>query len=118
MVIKWPFKRRVPMFAFIKTEEERIADEIKKIETEAEAKKAEIKAKVKADENKAKEYIVGVWDDAIHNIELGLTDAGLLLDKEADDALAVIKHKLSDFKDTLEPQIPASPIGAGDGYTP
>ena len=104
------------MFTFIKTFEERVADEVKKIEAEAAAKKAAIEAKVKADEEAAKEAIIAVWDEAIHAAELGIVNSGLALDTEADDALAVIKHKLSDFKDTLQPQLPDTPTVVGEGH--
>jgi hypothetical protein len=50
-----------------------------------------------------------VWDDALHNIEMGLTEAGLQLDDEAEAALTVLKNKLSAFKDTIEPKAPVDP---------
>ena len=42
-----------------------------------------------------------VAEEAIDSIERALVDEGLALDKEADDALAVLKSKLSDLKDRI-----------------
>jgi hypothetical protein len=47
------------------------------------------------------ERVCSVFDDAIYSIERVLADEGLFLDTETDDALAVIKYKLSNQKDAL-----------------
>ena len=107
----WPFRKKKPsmvdvllkerglfkeagMFKFIKTDEEWIAAEVEKVA-------AEIKAGFEAKKAVLKAHITLIWDDALHTIEVGLIDAGMKLDDEAEDALAVLKHKLSDYKDTL-----------------
>ena len=78
------------MVQFIKTFEERVAAEAVKVEDY-----------VKNLEAQSKQRIVDTFDNAIHNIEVVLVDEGLALDKEANDALAVIKFKLSGLKDEL-----------------
>ena len=119
----WPFRKKSgaadaliksrglfggTMFKFIKTDEEWIQAEVDKVV-------AEIKTTFAAKKNEIKCHITLVWDDALHNIEMGLTEAGLQLDDEAEAALTVLKNKLSAFKDTIEPKAPvdsASPASA------
>ena len=78
------------MVQFIKTAEERIAEVVQKAE-----------AVVKAGEQAAFKRIVAVFDEVVDRIEKALVDEGLMLDQEAEDAFAVLKHKLSDLKDKI-----------------
>ena len=78
------------MVKFIRTIEERIAEEIKDAEE-----------KVKEKERFALAYVVREFDDAIASIERALVNKGLALDEDAEAALAVLKHKLSDLKDKI-----------------
>ena len=78
------------MVQFIKTAEERVAEVVQKAE-----------AVVKAGEQAAFKRIVTVFDEVMDRIEKALVDEGLKLDQEAEDALAVLKHKLSDLKDKI-----------------
>jgi len=76
------------MVEFVKSLEERISDE-----------KARAPTKVEADEHVCLQRMVGTFDDAFYTIEYNLTENGLRLDKEAEEAFAVLKHKLSDLKE-------------------
>ena len=78
------------MVQFIKTAEERVAEVVQ-----------EAGAVVKAGEQAAFKRIVTVFDEVMDRIEKALVDEGLKLDQEAEDALAVLKHKLSDLKDKI-----------------
>ena len=78
------------MVKFIRTIEERIAEEIKDAEET-----------VKEKERFALAYVVREFDDAIASIERALVNKGLALDEDAEAALAVLKHKLSDLKDKI-----------------
>jgi uncharacterized protein YicC (UPF0701 family) len=82
-VVMWFRRKEKPMVQFIKTAEERVAAALKEMEQAAFRR------------------IVATFDDALHNIEERLVDEGLKLDQEAEDALAVLKHKLSDLKDKI-----------------
>ena len=78
------------MVPFIKTAEERVAEVVQKAE-----------AFVKAGEQAAFKRIVTVFNEVMDRIEKALVDEVLKLDQEAEDALAVLKHKLSDLKDRI-----------------
>ena len=78
------------MFHPIKAFEERVAEVASKAE-----------AIVKAEEQAAKTRLITVWDDFIHSIERSMIDEGMALDQDCEDALAVLKTKLSDLKDTI-----------------
>ena len=86
----WFRRKEKPMVQFIKTAEERVAEVVQKAE-----------AVVKAEEQAAFKRIVTVFDEVMDRIEKALVDEGLKLDQEAEDALAVLKHKLSDLKDKI-----------------
>ena len=86
----WFRRKEKPMVQFIKTAEERVAEVVQKAE-----------AVVKAGEQAAFKRIVTVFDEVMDRIEKALVDEGLKLDQEAEDALAVLKHKLSDLKDKI-----------------
>ena len=86
----WFRRKEKPMVQFIKTSEERVAEVVQKAE-----------AVVKAGEQAAFKRIVTVFDEVMDRIEKALVDEGLKLDQEAEDALAVLKHKLSDLKDKI-----------------
>ena len=124
----WPFRKKKPgmadvllkerglfkeagMFKFIKTDEEWIAAEVEKVA-------AEIKAGFEAKKAVLKAHITLIWDDALHTIEVGLIDAGMKLDDEAEAALTTLKTKLSNFKDTLEPKAPVDPMPPVDSTPP
>jgi hypothetical protein len=79
----WFRQKEKTMVQFIKTAEERIAAALKEMEQAAFRR------------------IVTVFDEAMDRIELALVNEGLKLDQEAEDALAVLKHKLSDLKDKI-----------------
>ena len=86
----WFRRKEKPMVQFIKTAEERVAEVVQKAG-----------AVVKAGEQAAFKRIVTVFDEVMDRIEPALVDEGLKLDQEAEDALAVLKHKLSDLKDRI-----------------
>ena len=86
----WFRRKEKPMVQFIKTAEERVAEVVQKAG-----------AVVKAGEQAAFKRIVTVFDEVMDRIEKALVDEGLKLDQEAEDALAVLKHKLSDLKDRI-----------------
>lgn len=86
----WFRRKEKPMVQFIKTAEERVVEVVQKAE-----------AVVKAGEQAAFKRIVTVFDEVMDRIEKALVDEGLKLDQEAEDALAVLKHKLSDLKDKI-----------------
>ena len=86
----WFRRKEKPMVQFIKTAEERVAEVVQ-----------EAGAVVKAGEQAAFKRIVTVFDEVMDRIEKALVDEGLKLDQEAEDALAVLKHKLSDLKDKI-----------------
>jgi hypothetical protein len=86
----WFSRKEKTMVQFIKTAEERIAEVVQKAE-----------AVVKAGEQAAFKRIVAVFDEVVDRIEKALVDEGLMLDQEAEDAFAVLKHKLSDLKDKI-----------------
>ena len=86
----WFRRKEKPMVQFIKTAEERVAEVVQKAG-----------AVVKAGEQAAFKRIVTVFDEVMDRIEKALVDEGLKLDQEAEDALAVLKHKLSDLKDKI-----------------
>jgi hypothetical protein len=78
------------MVQFVKTFEERVADAAKGLENS-----------IKDLEIKTKKKFIETFDKAIYSIEIVLVNEGISLDQEADDALAVLKHKLSDLKDEI-----------------
>ena len=86
----WFRRKEKPMVQSIKTAEERMAEVVQKAE-----------AVIKAGEQAAFKRIVTVFDEVMDRIEPALVDEGLKLDQEAEDALAVLKHKLSDLKDKI-----------------
>ena len=86
----WFRRKEKPMVQFIKTAEERVAEVVQKAE-----------AFVKAAEQADFKRIVTVFDEVMDRIEKALVDECLKLDQEAEDALAVLKHKLSDLKDRI-----------------
>ena len=45
--------------------------------------------------------ITHIFDAAFHAIETGLANRGLILDKESEEALTLLKFKLSEHKDAL-----------------
>lgn len=76
------------MVVFVKSADERLADE-----------HARVPVRVEEADHLARIRIIDAFDNAFHSIEFNLTETGLRLDDEAEDAFAVLKHKLSALKD-------------------
>ena len=76
------------MVEFVKSFEDRVVEEresaTERVETEAHLRLTRI---------------IDTFDNAFYTIEHNLVENGLKLDQEADDAFAVLKHKLSDLKE-------------------